>query len=164
MPKQASSAADDWPALLARLPLDLNLDELARASGAIRRRRGDGVVHGETQMAQGVTDRLRLGPDSHLCDLGGARPTAPPIAVPSVPAGENSILRVSPLAGQAVRSVTQSFLRKMRLTAAILFNLQLYWPRYPSGRFKVRNLRLRIFEMDTQHEAARLYAPCTHRR
>jgi hypothetical protein len=48
MPQQASPTADDWSALLARLPPDLNLDELARTSGAIQRRRGDGIADGET--------------------------------------------------------------------------------------------------------------------
>jgi len=48
MLNQASFPADDWPALLARLPADLKLDELARATGAIQRRRGDGVADGET--------------------------------------------------------------------------------------------------------------------
>ena len=48
MHEQASCPVDDWPSLLARLPTDLNLDELARTSGAIRRRRGNGVADGES--------------------------------------------------------------------------------------------------------------------
>jgi len=48
MPLYASPAEDDWRALAARFPADLDLDALARETGAIRRRRGDGITDGET--------------------------------------------------------------------------------------------------------------------
>jgi hypothetical protein len=48
MHTHASRPGDDWPALAARLPADLDLDALARETGAIQRRRGDGITDGET--------------------------------------------------------------------------------------------------------------------
>ena len=48
MQPSASLPLDNWPALLARLPPDLDLDEVARATKAVRRRRGDGIGDGET--------------------------------------------------------------------------------------------------------------------
>jgi Transposase DDE domain len=43
MPKTASAIWDSWSAIATRLPADLDLDQLARSSGAILRRRGDGI-------------------------------------------------------------------------------------------------------------------------
>ena len=48
MQTHASRYGDDWPAIAARLPADLDLDALARETGAIQRRRGDGIADGET--------------------------------------------------------------------------------------------------------------------
>jgi hypothetical protein len=48
MHRHASPPGDGWPAIAARLPADLNLDALARETGAIQRRRGDGIGDGET--------------------------------------------------------------------------------------------------------------------
>lgn len=48
MHAQASPAEGGWPAIAARLPADLDLDALARETGAIQRRRGDGISGGET--------------------------------------------------------------------------------------------------------------------
>ena len=48
MHPHASPPEDGWPAIAARLPADLDLDALARETGAIQRRRGDGISDGET--------------------------------------------------------------------------------------------------------------------
>ncbi len=48
MHTQASPTEGGWPAIAARLPADLDVDALARATGAIKRRRGDGIGDGET--------------------------------------------------------------------------------------------------------------------
>ena len=44
----ASPAWDSWSAVSARLPADLDLDELARNTKAIQRRRGNGIEDGAT--------------------------------------------------------------------------------------------------------------------
>lgn len=44
----ASAAWDAWCALAARLPADLDLDTLARETGAVKRKRSDGIVDGTT--------------------------------------------------------------------------------------------------------------------
>src|ERR1700722_18628145 len=48
MHAQASPTEGGWSAIAARLPPDLDLDALARETGAIQRRRGDGISDGET--------------------------------------------------------------------------------------------------------------------
>jgi hypothetical protein len=48
MPPTASSVWDAWSEISTRLPVDLNLDELARATMAIQRRRGDGITDAAT--------------------------------------------------------------------------------------------------------------------
>jgi hypothetical protein len=48
MHTHASRHGDDWPALAARFPADLDLDALARETGALKRRRGDGISDSET--------------------------------------------------------------------------------------------------------------------
>ncbi len=48
MPIAASPVWDAWSELSTRLPPDLDLDELARTSKAIQRRRGDGLTDGTT--------------------------------------------------------------------------------------------------------------------
>lgn len=48
MPIQASSLWDAWSEISTRLPSDLDLDELARTTRAIKRSRGDGITDGVT--------------------------------------------------------------------------------------------------------------------
>lgn len=48
MPKTASSLFDSWSDTASRLPADLDLDQLARSTGAVCRRRGDGIGDGAT--------------------------------------------------------------------------------------------------------------------
>jgi DDE family transposase len=48
MHAHASPPGDGWPAIAARLPADLDLDAVARETGAIQRRRGDGISDGAT--------------------------------------------------------------------------------------------------------------------
>ena len=48
MPRTAFSVWDAWSETSTRLPADIDLDELARATGAVCRRRGDGITDGAT--------------------------------------------------------------------------------------------------------------------